>query len=74
MKKYEYNGMIYCDEDLSCDIDNYGGNLYDLFFELTEANKAAECTYYYSQDEPKYYDSIEDLIDGAFDYLEVQNG
>lgn len=25
MKKYEYNGKIYCDEDLSCDIDNYGG-------------------------------------------------
>lgn len=72
MKKYEYNGKIYCDEDLSCDIDNYGGDLYDLYYELEKANEVAECTYYYCQDEPKYYDSIEDLIEGAFDYLEVE--
>ena len=72
MKKYEYNGMIYCDEDLSCDIDNYGGDLYDLYYELEKAHEVAECTYYYCQDEPKYYDSIEDLIEGAFDYLEVE--
>lgn len=71
MKKYEYDGKIYCDEDLSCEIDNYGGDLYDLFFELEKANEVAECTYYYCQDEPKYYDCIEDLIDGSFDYLEV---
>lgn len=34
MKKYEYNGKIYCEEDLSCEIDNYGGDLYALYFAL----------------------------------------
>ena len=72
MKKYEYNGMIYCDEDLSCEIDNYGGDLYDLYYALEEAHEVSECTYYYSQDNPKYYDSMEDLIEGEFDYLEVE--
>ena len=72
MKKYEYYGMIYCDEDLSCDIDNYGGDLYDLYYALEKANEVVECTCYYSQDNPKYYDSMEDLIEGEFDYLEVE--
>ena len=30
-KKYEYGGLIYCEDDLSEKIDNYGGSLYDLF-------------------------------------------
>lgn len=29
-KKYEYNGQIYCKDDLSNQIDNYGGDLYPL--------------------------------------------
>ena len=72
MKKYEYKGKIYCEEDLSCDIDNYGGDLYDLFYELEEENEVGECTYYYSQEEHKYYESIAELIEGSFDYLEVE--
>lgn len=31
-KKYEYDEKIYCDDDLSEEIENYGGDLYDLFF------------------------------------------
>lgn len=30
-KKYEYNGNIYCEDDLSEEIYNYGGDLDDLF-------------------------------------------
>lgn len=40
-KKYEYNGQIYCKDDLSNQIDNYGGDLYELFSEL-EADDRAE--------------------------------
>lgn len=29
-KKYEYGGLIYCEDDLSEEIDNYGGDLYPL--------------------------------------------
>ena len=72
MKKYEYKGKIYCKEDLSCNIDNYGGDLYDLFYELEEENEVGECTYYYSQDKHEYYESIAELIEGSFDFLEVE--
>lgn len=36
-KKYEYNGNIYCEDDLSEEIDNYGGDLYDLYWSLKES-------------------------------------
>lgn len=29
-KRYEYDEKIYCEDDLSEEIDNYGGDLYDL--------------------------------------------
>lgn len=39
-KKYEYNDMIYCEDDLSEEIDNYGGSLYDLFSRLESDGRA----------------------------------
>lgn len=74
MKKYEYKGKIYCDEDLCCEIDNYGGNLYDLYFALQSDGKAHECTWYYSDPESinDYYDSPEELIEEKFYMLEVE--
>lgn len=33
-KRYEYDGLIYCEDDLSEEIDNYGGDLYELFVAL----------------------------------------
>lgn len=39
---YEYNGMIYCDRDLSTTINNYGGNLRKLHYELLKNNKVEE--------------------------------
>lgn len=38
-KRYEYGGFIYCDDDLSKEIKNYGGILYDLFSELERDGK-----------------------------------
>lgn len=41
MKKYLYNNEIYCDEDLSEEIDNYGGDLDFLIYQL-EKHKIVE--------------------------------
>lgn len=53
-KKYEYGGLIYCEEDLSEEIDNYGGDLYDLFLTLESDGKAGRAKIYYRKetDEP----------------------
>lgn len=45
-KKYEYNGNIYCEDDLSEEIYNYGGDLYDLFSDLLRNKDIEETTYY----------------------------
>ena len=74
MKKYEYNGKIYCEDDLSCEIDNYGGSLCDLYFALKEEGKAHENTVYYKEPESSddYYESPEELIEAEFSDLEVE--
>ena len=72
MKKYEYKGMIYCDEDLSCDIDNYGGDLFDLFWKLKMQGTVEEHTTYYCPDSATCYDSIEDFIEQECEDLEVE--
>ena len=72
MKKYEYDGKIYCDEDLSCEIDNYGGDLYDLFFKLKEHDKAEEYISYHCPLSASYYESIEDFIQNECEDLEVE--
>lgn len=68
MKKYEYNGKIYCEEDLSCEIDNYGGDLYALYFALKADDKAHENTVHYAEPESSrdYYESPEELIEAEF--------
>ena len=71
MKKYEYNGMIYCDEDLSCDIDNYGGDLWDLFWALRKNGEAEEQTSYYCPQSDTCYQSLEELIENECEHLEV---
>jgi hypothetical protein len=48
-KKYEYGGLIYCEDDLSEEIDNYGGSLFDLYWNLKEAGMVDEITYYYKR-------------------------
>lgn len=45
-KRYEYGGFIYCDDDLSKEIENYVGIIYDLFLELERDGKANERRYH----------------------------
>lgn len=75
-KRYEYNEMIYCKDDLSNQIDNYGGNLYDLFSELESDDRAESVVMFRSIDEDgesgEYiYESIRHCIEKEFSKLEV---
>lgn len=71
-KKYEYNGKIYCENDLSLEIDNYGGDLYDLYLALSHDDLANDVTYYYVTDGTNDYESYEELIESEFSELEVE--
>lgn len=71
-KKYEYNGMIYCEDDLSLEIDNYGGSLYDLFNSLESDGKAGSTFVYYTKESSEPYETYEDLIESEFADLEVE--
>lgn len=76
-KRYEYNGMIYCKDDLSNQIDNYGGDLYELFSELEADDRAESVVMFRSIDEDgennEYiYGSIRHCIEKEFSDLEVK--
>lgn len=75
-KRYEYNKKIYCKDDLSNQIDNYGGNLYDLFSELEADDRAESVVMFRSLDEDgetgEYiYENIRSCIEKEFSELEV---
>ena len=71
-KKYEYCGKIYCKDDLSEEIDNYGGDLYDLFLTLESDGKAGCVKIYYRKETDEPYEDYEDLIETEFIELEVE--
>lgn len=74
-KRYEYKGMIYCKYDLSDEIDNYGGDLYDLYWSLKESREVDEITHYYvsyKYGDCEYYEDYGDLIEKEFSELEVK--
>lgn len=70
-KKYEYGGLIYCEDDLSEEIDNYGGSLYDLFYNLENDGRAGYAEVYYKKESNEPYEDYEDLIESEFSDLEV---
>lgn len=70
-KRYEYDGFIYCKDDLNEEIDNYGGDLDDLFFQLHRDGKADSDTFYYARESSELYKDYEDLIETEFSDLEV---
>lgn len=73
-KRYKYEDRIYCEDDLSEEIDNYGGDLFDLYWELKFAGEAVEWTRYATtKGLCSAYDSAEELIEKEFGYLEEQN-
>lgn len=71
-KKYEYGGLIYCEDDLSEEIDNYGGSLYDLFYNLESDGRAGRAEIYYRKETDEPYRDYEDLIETEFCELEVE--
>ena len=70
-KRYEYCGFIYCDDDLSLEIDNYGGDLYELYAALSHDDLVNDVTSYYVTDGTTDYDIYEELIESEFSVLEV---
>lgn len=70
-KRYEYGGLIYCEDDLSLEIDNYGGDLYELYVALSHDDLVNDVTYYYVTDCTTDYDTYEELIESEFSVLEV---
>lgn len=70
-KRYEYGGFIYCEDDLSLEIDNYGGDLYELYVALSHDDLVNDVTYYYVTDGTTDYDTYEELIESEFSVLEV---
>lgn len=70
-KRYEYDGLIYCEDDLDEEIDNYGGCLYDLFSRLESDGKAGCVEIYYRKESSEPYEDYEDLIETEFSELEV---
>ena len=63
--------MIYCEDDLSLEINNYGGDLYDLFLTLESDGKAERAKIYYRKEINEPYEDYEDLIESEFSELEV---
>ena len=71
-KRYRYKDQIFCDDDLSEEIDNYGGDLFDLYWELKTVGEATEWTNYSCTGNPEtVYNSAEELIEKEFDHLEA---
>lgn len=70
-KRYEYDGLIYCEDDLDEEIDNYGGGLYDLFSRLESDGRAGYAEIYYKKESDEPYENCEDLIESEFSELEV---
>ena len=74
-KRYEYKGMIYCEYDLSDEIDNYGGDLYDLYWSLKESREVYEITHYYVSYEYgdcEYYEDYKELIKEEYEKLGIE--
>lgn len=71
-KRYEYCGLIYCEDDLSEEIDNYGGNLHDMFLELQRNDRVDCAEIYYAKESSEPYEDYEDLIESEFSDLEVK--
>ena len=79
MKKYKYKDKIYCDEEL--DIDNYGGNIQNLLWDIEEENSQiySETTvtlrfiggeYYATDDEKSDEETLNEIIECGYEEIE----
>ena len=70
-KIYEYNGKHYCEKDLSETHDNYGGDLFDLYWDASHGDLRGvlcdEELYYSAYDPETVYGSVEELVENYFE-------
>lgn len=66
VKVYKYNNKIFCDKDISEHYENYGGDLWDLWFEVKKDSTYYSEDTFYRADE-NYYEDYIDLIENEFD-------
>lgn len=80
MKRYKYNGKIYCDEKL--DIDNYGGDLRNLLDDIEKEKPQIynESTitirfiggeYYASDDEKSDEETLDEIVECGYEEVEM---
>lgn len=71
-KIYEYNGKYYSETDHSLEVGNWGGDLYDLYWDCshdkTDRGILCEETVYYNAYQPETrYESYEELVEDYFE-------
>lgn len=77
-ERYEYKGLIYFEDDISDEFNNYGGDFLDLYYELRRDRKVSEQTRYYIIDDyfgrgyNCYYDREEELVKNNYEKLGVK--
>lgn len=73
-KKYRYKGKIYYSGITEKAVENYGGNLFDLYVELKADGKAGVTIplYYRKTPDSLYYGAPDELIEHEFSDLEVK--
>lgn len=74
-EKYEYNGLIYCEDDLPDEIYTYGGNLHDLYCDLLRNKKVEEFKGYYLKGvvcNGGFYRDYKELIKEEYENLGIK--
>ena len=80
MKKYKYKDKIYCDEKL--DMDNYGGDLQNLLWDIEKDNPRiySESTitlrfigseYYATEDEKSDEETLDEIVECGYEEVEA---
>lgn len=73
MKRYLFAGEIFCEDDLSEEIDNYGGVLFDLYYYyLRRRGKVWEDRHYCLPGDSTIYYSPEELIESEYEALGIE--
>ena len=70
--RYIYDGKVWSDENLSLELENYGGDLYDLYCELKKSGFCDEVTVYYALEgnQKEYCDDYEEMLEDNREYFE----
>jgi len=73
-KIYEYKGKFYSEKDRSREVDDaeWGGDLYDLYWDMKKDGICTEETIYHIDGEyGQTWDEAEEMIEEAFEHLVI---